>query len=78
MQAKFILYSTEGCHLCDMAKDVLVNAGLDPNHHIDTVDIMSDSTLLEAYKESIPVVMNTRTQKRLFWPFNKQDVEEVL
>jgi hypothetical protein len=61
-----------------MAKDVLVRAGLDETQDIKVVDIINEAALLEAYKESIPVVMNTKTNKRLFWPFDANDVEEVL
>jgi hypothetical protein len=78
MQTKFILYSTEGCHLCDIAKGVLISVGLDPTHDIETIDIITDATLLDAYKESIPVVMNIRTKEQLFWPFDAQDVKGML
>ncbi|TDF42473.1 glutaredoxin family protein [Alteromonadaceae bacterium M269] len=77
MQAKFILYSTDGCHLCELAKQVLLNFGL-VQEQIQTIDIMDDDMLLSEYKESIPVVMNKENSKRLFWPFNVEDVEEIL
>ena len=77
MQAKFILYSTDGCHLCELAKQVLLNFGLS-QEQIQTIDIMDDDMLLSEYKESIPVVMNKENSKRLFWPFNVEDVEEIL
>jgi 5,10-methenyltetrahydromethanopterin hydrogenase len=78
MKAKFILYSTEGCHLCNIAKEVLINVGLDANEDIHIVDIIEDEELLNTYKESIPVVMNTKTNERLFWPFNAENVKEIL
>ena len=78
MQAKFILYSTEGCHLCELAKDVLVSAGIDKNKEIQTIDIIDDELLLKEYKESIPVVMNVNNKNKLFWPFNTEDVKGIL
>ena len=78
MQAKFILYSTDGCHLCELAKDVLISTGLDVAKDIHIVDIIEDEKLLDAYKESIPVVMNRYTGDRLFWPFDAADVKEVI
>lgn len=47
------LYSREGCHLCDIAADVLSRYLLT----FDVVDIDADTTLRERYNECVPVVV---------------------
>ncbi len=47
------LYSREGCHLCDIAADVLLRNMLS----FEVVDIDSDPTLRERYNECVPVVV---------------------
>ncbi len=47
------LYSREGCHLCDIAADVLLRNMLS----FDVVDIDADPTLRERYEECVPVVV---------------------
>lgn len=47
------LYSREGCHLCDIAADVLSRNLLT----FDVVDIDADPTLRERYNECVPVVV---------------------
>ena len=47
-----ILYSREGCHLCDDALAVLHAHGLRPT----IVDIDADPALRERYNECVPVV----------------------
>jgi glutaredoxin len=47
------LYSREGCHLCDIAADVLLRNMLS----FEVVDIDADPTLRERYNECVPVVV---------------------
>lgn len=47
-----VLYTRRGCHLCDEAKKVLRQAGLEPRE----VDIDSDPALLGQFNECVPVV----------------------
>jgi glutaredoxin len=48
-----ILYTRDGCHLCDEAKVVLREQGLTPRE----VDIDNDPALVERYGECVPVVV---------------------
>ncbi len=48
-----VLYTREGCHLCDDARDLLVRYGLAPK----SVDIDADPQLREQYTECVPVVV---------------------
>jgi len=49
---RVILYTRKGCHLCDVAKQVLRDAGL----AVDEVDIDQDPELQARYNEEVPVV----------------------
>jgi glutaredoxin len=48
-----ILYTRRGCHLCDVAKGMLVRHGLAPRE----VDIDADPDLVALYNECVPVVV---------------------
>lgn len=48
-----ILYTRQGCHLCDDAEAVLRRFGLLPK----LVDIDADPDLAKRYNECVPVVM---------------------
>jgi glutaredoxin len=47
-----VLYSRDGCHLCDEAREVLFRIG----HPFTEVDIEGDPELHRKYLERIPVV----------------------
>ena len=46
------LYTRQGCHLCDDAREILVRHGLSP----ESVDIDADWELLARYDTCVPVV----------------------
>jgi glutaredoxin len=48
-----VLYSRQGCHLCDLAAEVLSRHGLT----FEVVDIDADPHLRERYNECVPVVV---------------------
>jgi glutaredoxin len=48
-----VLYSRQGCHLCDIAADVLARHNLT----FEVVDIDADPVLREQYNECVPVVV---------------------
>lgn len=52
-----IVYSKPGCHLCDEAKAVIENAGMNDRFTLAEVNIESDPELLRKYRYDIPVVM---------------------
>jgi glutaredoxin len=47
-----VLYTRAGCHLCDDARDVLEQYGLD----VRSVDIDADAAVRERFNECVPVV----------------------
>ncbi len=51
-----VLYSREGCCLCDQARAVLTRARASHPFVLEERDIDSDDSLLRSYLERIPVV----------------------
>jgi predicted thioredoxin/glutaredoxin len=47
-----VIYSRHGCHLCDQARQVLIDHGLVP----EVIDIEADSALKDRFDVWIPVV----------------------
>jgi glutaredoxin len=47
-----VVYTRQGCHLCDEAVDTLARHGLRPQ----LVDIDADAKLRELYTDCVPVV----------------------
>jgi glutaredoxin len=53
---RVVLYTREGCCLCDSAREVLERVRSRSEFALKEVDIESDDALLRAYLERIPVV----------------------
>jgi glutaredoxin len=51
-----IIYSKPGCHLCDEAKAVLLQAQQEEPFVLREVNIEEDAAAWEAFKEEIPVI----------------------
>ena len=68
-----ILYSTDGCHLCELAQQQLQQLA----HPYVIVDIIDDPSLVEKYGTRIPVVLNHNTQE-LGWPFELSELQTFL
>lgn len=50
------LYTRNGCHLCDMAKNTLKELNLEFDFQLEEVDIEQSDVLIENYGLMIPVV----------------------
>lgn len=67
------LFSTAGCHLCEVAEAELmplVEHGL----MVELVDIAESEALNAAYSLRIPVLRRTDTGAELDWPFDTGQV----
>ena len=51
-----VVYSREGCHLCDVVKDTLKQMEGEAEFRWQVVDIDDDPELREKYNEEVPVV----------------------
>lgn len=70
--SNLVLYSTEGCHLCEMALEMLMKL----NTKVEVVDIAFDDELFSRYGVTIPVVSFGPSE--LNWPFEQQELENWL
>lgn len=63
---KINLYSTEFCHLCDAAAEILVAAGI----NAQKIDIVDNDELMTEYGMRIPVLKRLDSGAELGWPFD--------
>lgn len=71
------LFGTLGCHLCEEAEQVLqpfVAQGL----VVELLDIIESSEWLERYSLTIPVLRRVDNGQELNWPFDVNDVLQLL
>ncbi len=71
----FLLYHTAGCHLCELATEVLLPFVARHGWQVELVDIAGDDDLEERYGVRIPVLSDAVSGRELGWPF---DAEVVL
>ena len=68
----FELYSTEGCHLCDMAYELV--SDLERTGDVKVVDIVEKDALVVDYGIRIPVIKHMATGNELGWPFTVDEL----
>ncbi len=66
---EIILYSTEGCHLCEQAYVMLASVSMKPK----IIDIVHDEALFLRYGVTIPVLSFNGNE--LNWPFNMEQLQ---
>ena len=69
-----ILYTTDGCHLCELAENLLIELEFFKEFHLESIDISADESLVKSYGVRIPVVKNKQTNKEIGWPFQLEDL----
>jgi glutaredoxin len=60
---RVVLYSREGCHLCDAARDVILAERERTQFEFEEIDIGGNDTLELEYGIRIPVVEVDRTER---------------
>ncbi|MGX9460409.1 glutaredoxin family protein [Shewanella sp. A14] len=68
----YVLYHTEGCHLCDIAKTLIEQTTITYQH----IDICDSPLLAARYGMSIPVLVQGK--RELFWPFDATQLQDFL
>ena len=77
MMHHVVLYGKPGCHLCEIAHQLLLGLAREFDLRIDEIDITRDDSLLARYGETIPVVViDDRTT--LAAPIRTADVRSAL
>lgn len=75
---ELIFYTTEACHLCELAEAVLVNTPLATPVAVEVVDISESAALVEQYGMRIPVLQRSDDSRELNWPFTPEDVQRFV
>lgn len=69
------LYHTQGCHLCEKARDLLWPL-LSRGYQLHEVDIADSDDLIDAYGVRIPVI--SVDDRELGWPFDQTKLMQFL
>ena len=71
-----IFYTTDDCHLCELAETLIVQALGGTEIAVEVVDIASSADLVQQYGTTIPVL--SKGEQQLCWPFNAEQVASFL
>ena len=72
-----VLYGKPGCHLCDIAYQLLLGLRPDFDLTIEEIDITRDAALQARYRESIPILV-IDDRATLAAPIHTADVRAAL
>ncbi|MCB1646318.1 MAG: glutaredoxin family protein [Pseudomonadales bacterium] len=73
------LYTTLGCHLCELAEELLMQAlrsGI--SFSIEATEISNSDELIERYGIRIPVIRCNGSDRELGWPFSLAQLQLFL
>jgi len=73
----YILYHTLGCHLCELAEEVISDFNRTTDNPVvyTKTDIASDDHLVQQFGIRIPVLYRINDQRCLDWPFNTASLQ---
>ena len=74
---QWLLYGTKGCHLCDNAEILLMQAQCVLPMTWQYIDIALDENLVTQYGSKIPVLLSL-TGQQLDWPFSLLDIQKIM
>lgn len=69
---------TVGCHLCEVAEQLIASSVDMQKYAIYQVDIADDDDLVERYGVKIPVLLDLESKDELEWPFDQSQLLEFL
>jgi len=70
---RIILYTTAGCHLCELAEILLLQVKQRYSLSLIATEIGDDDELVEHYGTTIPVI-EFEDGSQLNWPFELNDI----
>ena len=73
---KYVLLGTAGCHLCELAEELINDCLSDKldGIKVEHIDIAEQCQWQAEFATLIPVLLHERTNKYLNWPFTKEKV----
>jgi glutaredoxin len=69
-----ILYTTQGCHLCEIALQLIQRTLARENFRLEEVEISNSERLVDDYGIRIPVLADPESRAELGWPFDAQQL----
>lgn len=78
MSKKLYLYTTAGCHLCDMALAIVHPVTQQLDIELELVEISDEEALVERYGIRIPVIRLEDREEDLGWPFDEPQARNYL
>ncbi len=69
-----ILYTTQGCHLCEIALQLIQRTLARENFRLEEVEISASERLVDDYGIRIPVLADPESRAELGWPFDAQQL----
>ncbi|MDX2322477.1 MAG: glutaredoxin family protein [Moritella sp.] len=73
---KYAFYTTEGCHLCEQAWDIVTDQGL--VNEMTRVEIIHVEADVARYGIRIPVIKNNVTDREIGWPFDSTELANFI
>lgn len=73
---KFAFYTTEGCHLCEQAWELVITQGL--VSQMTQIEIIHNEMDIANYGIRIPVIKNNETDKEIGWPFDSIELADFI
>ncbi|WP_419813494.1 glutaredoxin family protein [Bacterioplanoides sp.] len=74
----YVLFSTEACHLCELAQQVIIDVAANQAVDVYIEDISESETLVERYGNRIPVLKDEVNGRELDWPFTHSELSAWL
>jgi len=71
------LFSTAGCHLCELAVNQVRQLSLTQSLQLNIIEIGDDDVLVKQYGVRIPVI-KFADNSELNWPFDEHDILQRL
>lgn len=72
------LFHTSGCHLCELAEQVLSTLPLSEHLRLVPTDIATSEQWMALYDVRIPVIKLDNASTDLGWPFSREEVVQYL
>lgn len=73
-----ILYTTAGCHLCELAKELLWPILHQQGLRLQEIDIAESDEMIDRYGIRIPVLVSTSGGEELGWPFDEKQIGKFI
>ena len=77
MTARVTLYTREGCHLCEAAREVVARVCTDLGEAFEEVDVDGDDELRARFTDEVPVTFVDGRQHD-FWRVDEQRLRTAL